>query len=59
MLSMILDIEESMLNRHSLFSLKLPGSSIRISIDRQIDTRTTERERQRDGSHEENQIKIT
>lgn len=41
---MILDLEGSMVNRHSLFSLELPGSSIRTSVNRQ----TLEQQRGRD-----------
>lgn len=45
---MILGIEESMVNRHSLFSLELPGSSIRTSTNRQTDRHSNNRERERD-----------
>lgn len=45
---MILGIEESMVNRHSLFSLELPGSSIRTSTNRQTDRHSNNREREKD-----------
>lgn len=45
---MILGIEEPMVNRPSLFSLELPGSSIRTSTNRQTDRHSNNRERERD-----------